>query len=94
MKKLIILALLSISVQAEATISRSSYQVQLFRKATVCPSTGWKSPKCPGYIVDHIKPRCLGGPDKPSNMQYQTYQASLRKDRQEREDCRAKRLAG
>lgn len=87
------LSLLCLSTEA-STIYRSGYQVKLFRKSHICPSTHEKSLKCPGYIVDHIRPLCAGGPDRPSNMQYQTYAASLRKDREERALCRSLRLAG
>jgi len=42
----------------------------------------------PGYIVDHIVPLACGGPDKPSNMQWQTVAEARAKDKQERKNCR------
>ena len=37
----------------------------------------------PGYIVDHITALKRGGPDNPSNMQWQTIEGRRRKDRWE-----------
>jgi hypothetical protein len=42
----------------------------------------------PGWIVDHIKPLCLGGADESKNMQWQTQQAAKIKDIEERASCR------
>jgi hypothetical protein len=42
----------------------------------------------PGYVVDHIKPLACGGPDTPSNMQWQTTAAAKVKDKTERIGCR------
>lgn len=41
----------------------------------------------PGYIVDHIIPLACGGPDEPSNMQWQTVAEAKAKDRIERRAC-------
>jgi hypothetical protein len=37
----------------------------------------------PGYVVDHIIPLKRGGPDTPSNMQWQTIEEAKAKDRWE-----------
>ena len=42
----------------------------------------------PGYVVDHIVPLCLGGPDAVSNMQWSALAESYVKDKQERALCR------
>jgi hypothetical protein len=37
----------------------------------------------PGYVVDHIQPLCHGGPDAPSNMQWQSRSEAKAKDKLE-----------
>lgn len=51
-------------------IERSSSQVRAFRVQHPCPSTGNARGACPGHQVDHIRPLCMGGEDKASNMQW------------------------
>lgn len=83
--------LIAIPVAAQA---RDRNQVYAFRKNHPCPATGKRTGACPGYVVDHVVPLCLGGPDKPSNMQWQTTAASMAKDKREKAACacaRAKR---
>lgn len=41
----------------------------------------------PGYIVDHVVPLACGGPDAPSNMQWQTKADAKAKDKWERKGC-------
>ncbi len=65
-----------------------------FKRATPCPSTGKRSGPCPGFVVDHIRPLCAGGPDSPVNMQWQDIKAAKAKDRLELAECRAIRKAG
>ena len=96
MKKLLLLSLL-LPILAQATclpdrdknghIKRNHAEVAKFQRVTICPATK-KVGACPGYIVDHKDPLCACGADKISNMQYQTYKASLRKDISERKQCR------
>lgn len=68
-------------------IKRSAAVVRHFRLTHVCPSTQGFTLTCKGYIVDHIVPRCLGGPDTVENMQYQTLAAARAKDRIEKQMC-------
>jgi hypothetical protein len=42
----------------------------------------------PGYVIDHRVPLACGGPDAPSNMQWQTVAAAKAKDKTERIGCR------
>jgi len=35
----------------------------------------------PGYIIDHVKPLCKGGPDTPENMNWQTKAEAKAKDK-------------
>ena len=84
--------LLALPVIACPRVPRSPAVVRQFQRAHVCPSTGM-SGRCPGYVVDHIIPLCLGpaagGLDTVMNMQYQTLAASRAKDVIERQQCRA-----
>ena len=46
------------------------------------PANG-RSGACPGYVKDHVLPLACGGPDAPSNMQWQTKSEAKAKDRWE-----------
>jgi hypothetical protein len=59
-----------------------------FEREHPCPSTGKRSGRCPGYVVDHVKALACGGADAPSNMQWQTVEAGKAKDKTERVGCR------
>ena len=76
---------------AEAKIPRSSSAKSEFKREQPCPSTGKPKGACPGYIIDHVIPLCAGGPDAPSNMQWQTVADAKEKDKDERRMCRGKR---
>ncbi len=62
---------------------RSKKAKDAFRKSHPCPSTGKKSGKCPGYVIDHITPLKRGGADSPDNMQWQTKADAKAKDKWE-----------
>jgi hypothetical protein len=66
---------------------RDPHQRALFVKSHPCPANGATRGRCPGYVVDHIKPLCAGGSDHPSNMQWQTVADGKLKDREERKMC-------
>lgn len=89
MKSIIIALLLTLPVFATAETVRSPAQVRAFKKTHVCPSSGVASTKpCKGYVVDHIIPLACGGPDLPSNMQYQTIAEGKAKDKWELKGCK------
>ena len=64
-------------------IRRSHAAKGAFERSHPCPSTGKSHGRCPGYVVDHVVPLKRGGPDNPSNMQWQTIQDAKAKDRTE-----------
>ena len=64
-------------------IARSTQARDEFRQNNPCPSTGWTSGKCPGYVVDHVRALKHGGADVPGNMQWQSVAAAKAKDRVE-----------
>jgi hypothetical protein len=78
------------ALPATADTQRDLRQRAEFVKQHPCPSTGKVRRACPGYVVDHIKPLCAGGPDRPSNMQWQTRMDAKIKDREERRLCRGR----
>jgi hypothetical protein len=65
-------------------IKRSGAAKDAFKRAQPCPSNGNTSGKCPGYVIDHVRPLECGGADAPSNMQWQTIAAGKAKDKTER----------
>lgn len=66
---------------------RSSQARTEFKRLHPCPSTGKSKGACPGYIIDHVVPLACGGPDRPSNMQWQTVADAKAKDKWERNGC-------
>jgi hypothetical protein len=88
MKRVVLIALaLALSGTANAKQSRSHAAKAEFQRSNPCPSNGGLHGACPGYIKDHIIPLCAGGPDRASNMQWQTVADAKAKDRQERRQC-------
>jgi hypothetical protein len=77
----------SVQRDRHGKIKRSSSAKAAFERESPCPSTGKTSGKCPGYVVDHVRPLECGGADAPSNMQWQTTADAKAKDRTER-SCR------
>lgn len=85
----LISALLALTLAADAKTYRDPAQRAALVQSHPCPSTGKTKGRCPGYVVDHIKPLCAGGSDKPSNMQWQTTaESNKKKDQLEREQSR------
>lgn len=83
-------ALCLVAFGVEARIVRSHAALTAFAHAHACPSTHQFKLPCPGYVIDHIKPLACGGPDKPSNMQWQTIAEGKAKDKWERVGCAMK----
>src|SRR5882762_8208262 len=81
----LLLALLAPPLCAKS--DRDPAQRALFMKEHPCPANGKTRGRCPGYVVDHIKPLCAGGADHWSNMQWQTVAEAKIKDREERKLC-------
>lgn len=71
-------------------IKRDPEMKRQFEQAHPCPSTGKTSGKCPGYVVDHVKPLACGGADAPANMQWQTKADAKAKDKWERNGCKGR----
>ena len=69
-RTVISLLLAALPLLASARIERSAAEVLAFKRHTECPSTGLRRGKCPGFDVDLIRPLCMGGEDKVSNMQW------------------------
>jgi hypothetical protein len=82
-----LLALLLLCATADARIHRSAGARHHFKQLHPCPATGRPTGKCPGYVIDHVKPLACGGADSPSNMQWQTTADAKAKDKWERIGC-------
>lgn len=61
-----------------------------YYRAHPCPATGKTSGPCPGYQVDHIKPLCAGGADRPDNMQWLSIESHKEKTRVDVAACRTR----
>mgnify|MGYP000894803314 FL=1 len=92
-KILLAVVLLAGGVDASAAgrLHRNSAARRQFRRGHPCPATGRRAGPCPGYVIDHIIPLACGGPDRPSNMQWQTREEARAKDRWERKGCGGRR---
>lgn len=64
-------------------IKRSQAAKDEFKREHPCPANGNGSGKCPGYVIDHVRPLECGGADAPSNMQWQTVAEGKAKDKTE-----------
>lgn len=84
------LGLLVLIAPAQAA-PRSGIERAAFKRAHPCPATGVHRGSCPGFVIDHVRPLCAGGPDLRTNMQWQSVPEALAKDRLERRECRALR---
>lgn len=76
---------------ADARIPRSQAAIAAFKQEHPCPANGQRVGACPGWVIDHIDPLACGGPDAPSNMQWQTVADAKAKDKWERKNCNVKR---
>jgi hypothetical protein len=83
-----VLAFLGFVLGVRNHAHRSASARREFQLEHPCPSTGDRSGRCPGYIVDHVIPLACGGADRPRNMQWQTVAAAHAKDKWERKGCR------
>jgi hypothetical protein len=78
---------LVLAVSASAKEPRSPSVKREFQLTHPCPATGRGRGACPGYIKDHVVPLACGGPDAPSNLQWQTTADAKAKDKWETKGC-------
>ncbi len=83
-----VLALFALLTGDSSAAARSKSVIRQFKAAHPCPSTALPHGPCPGWIIDHIVPLCLGGADALNNLQWQTIADARTKDRSERAACR------
>lgn len=88
MRHFAVLLLILLAATACQAAPRSAAAKTSFQRQHPCPATSSPRGACPGYVIDHITPLCAGGPDAPSNMQWQTVADAKVKDRAERAQCR------
>jgi hypothetical protein len=77
----------ALPTSALAKQPRSASVKHEFQLTHPCPVTGRTSGACPGYVKDHVVPLACGGPDAPSNMQWQTVREAKAKDKWETKGC-------
>ena len=77
----------ALPVSASAKVHRSASVKREFQLTHPCASTGLTSDACRGWVKDHIVPLACGGPDAPSNMQWQTIRDARAKDKWEAKGC-------
>jgi len=77
----------ALPISAATKEYRSTSVKHEFQLTHPCPSTGLTSGACPGWVKDHIVPLVCGGPDAPSNMQWQTIREAKAKDKWETKGC-------
>ena len=83
----VLLVCVALPVSASAREHRSAWVKREFQLPHPCLSTGLTSGPCPGYVKDHVVPLVCGGPDAPSNMQWQTIREARAKDKWEAKGC-------
>lgn len=89
---IVVFVLLMAAYGAATAAPRSRSARAEFQRFMPCPSTGKSRGPCPGYIIDHVTPLACGGPNLPSNMQWQTITDAKAKDRWERIGCQPARI--
>jgi len=64
----------------------ATFERAALRRQNPCPATGNVTGACPGYVTDHQGFE-RGGPDVPSNMQWQTIAAARAKGPVKQSEC-------
>ena len=82
-----ILAAALLALATGSAFARDPAVVRAFRATHPCPATGLVTGACDNYIVDHMVSLCLGGPDTPNNMTWQTKKDAAKKDILEKQLC-------
>lgn len=91
--RILLLALALLECASVAAAERSRAAVREFRAVHACPATAKHRGACPGFAVDHIRPLCAGGEDRPSNMQWISVEDHRWKTFVDVRECRKLRLA-
>jgi hypothetical protein len=90
-RALLTFIMLAVCVALTATVlakdHRSTLVKREFQLMHPCPATGRTSGARPGYVKDCVVPLACGGPDAPSNMQWQTIRVARAKDKWETKGC-------
>ena len=81
-----LVVLLALGCEGEAQRAELSHRGTTAKRA-FARATGYPHGR-PGYVIDHILPLCLDGPDSVANLQWQTIAEGRVKDTYERQMCR------
>src|ERR1700712_2172249 len=81
------------SPQALATPPSPAAQAE-FQRLHPCPVNDARAGACPGYVIEHVVPLCLGGPDVAYNLRWQTVAEAKMNEVRDTRRCPAARQEG
>ena len=81
------------SPQATATPPSPAAQAE-FQRLHPCPANDARASDCPGYVIEHVVPLCLGGPDVAYNLRWQTVAEAKMNEVRDTRRCPAPRREG
>ena len=84
------LLVFGLAAPAHAEAASNAKQRRLFMQTHPCPENGAIRGRCRGYVITHITPRCDGGADRWSNMQWQTVAEAKAQESADRKLCSRK----
>jgi hypothetical protein len=88
------LSLLAFGSQAVDAVSPGAVAQAEFQRLHPCPANDARAGSCPGYVIEHVVPLCLGGPDVAYNLRWQTVDEAKMNEVRDTRRCPAPRREG